>query len=240
MKSIIAKSSMLAALVAMPALASAQDKVEASVGADLVSSYVWRGAKLDNASVQPAASLSYKGFTLGAWGSIGLINNSKDELYKEFDLTLSYTTGGFTVGVTDYYIIPSDNDNRYFMYEAHKTSHVFEVNVGYDFGVLSVNWYTNFAGCDGINEDGDRAYSSYFELAAPFKLGGLDWTAAVGAVPYCTDFYDDGVSDFAVTNITLTASKDIKITESFSLPLFGSITANPHTSDIYFTAGVSF
>lgn len=233
---------MVAALVAMPMFASAQDKVEASVGADLVSSYVWRGAKLDNASIQPAASLSYKGFTLGAWGSIGLMKDSEKDPYKEFDLTLSYTTGGFTVGVTDYYIVGGGPDKRYFMYEAHKTSHVFEVNVGYDFGVLSVNWFTNFAGADGLNDDGDRAYSSYFEIAAPFKLGGLDWSAAVGAVPFTTSFYDGsegGVSDFAVTNVTLTASKEIKITESFSLPLFGSITANPHTSDIYFTAGVS-
>lgn len=231
----------MAAMATVPALMSAQDKVEASVGVDLVSSYIWRGAKLDNASVQPSVSLGYKGFTLGAWGSIGLMKDSGSDAYKEFDLTLSYTTGGFTIGISDYYILPTtSSDTRYFVYDAHKTAHVFEANVGYDFGVCSVNWYTNFTGADGVNSDGDRAYSSYFEVAAPFKLGGLDWTAAVGAVPYCTSFYDDGVDGFAVTNITVKAAKDIKITPSFSLPLFGAITANPHTSDVYFTAGLSF
>ena len=36
-------------------------------------------------------------------------------------------------------------------YSAHQTSHVFEANVGYDFGPHALNWYTNFAGNDGVN-----------------------------------------------------------------------------------------
>ena len=57
------------------------------------------------------------------------------------------------------------------------------LNIGYDFGFLSLQWYTNFAGNDGLNSNGDRAYSSYFELSAPFRLGGLDWSASLGVVP---------------------------------------------------------
>ena len=37
---------------------SAQDEVEANVSADIVSNYVWRGAKLDDAAIQPSAGLS--------------------------------------------------------------------------------------------------------------------------------------------------------------------------------------
>ena len=44
----------------------AQDKVEASVGADLVSGYIWRGQDLGGASIQPAAGISYKGFSCSA------------------------------------------------------------------------------------------------------------------------------------------------------------------------------
>ena len=40
--------------------------------------------------------------------------------------------------------------NKYFKYGAHSTAHVFEAQVGYDFGPLAVNWYTNFAGADGV------------------------------------------------------------------------------------------
>ena len=58
-----------------------------------------------------------------------------------------------------------------FLLIRHENSHVFEANVGYDFSSSCLNWYTNFAGNDGLNKDGDRAYSSYVEATAPFKLG---------------------------------------------------------------------
>lgn len=217
--------------MAMPFTAKAQDKVEASVGADLVSGYIWRGQDLGGVSLQPSASIAYKGFSLGAWGSVGL--ESSDT--KEFDLTLGYSTGGFSVSVTDYWF---NGGPGYFHYGAYNTSHVFEAQVGYDFGPLAVNWYTNFAGADGVNKDGDRAYSSYIALAAPFKLGGLDWTAEIGATPWATDFY--GANGFAVCDISLGVAKDIKITDSFSLPLFAKATWNPRSEGAYFVVGLSF
>lgn len=225
----------LAVMLSVAAVsASAQDKLTAEVSADVVSSYIWRGQKLGDAAVQPGLSLGYKGFSLGAWGSVP-VTNTEDS--KEFDLTLSYTTGGLTVGVTDYYI--SGDGGRYFMYEAHRTLHTFEANVGYDFGILSVNAYVNFAGADGVNKDGDRAYSTYVQVDAPFKLGGLDWNATVGAVPTPTDFYADA-HDFAVTNVSLSATKDVKLSNTFSLPVTLAVTANPSADKCYFTAAIHF
>ena len=162
--------------MAVPATSIAQDKVEASVGADLVSGYIWRGQDLGGVSIQPSLSVAYKGFSLGAWGSAGI--ESADT--KELDLTLGYSTGGFSISVTDYWF---NGGPGYFHYGTHHTSHVFEAQIGYDFGPLAVNWYTNFAGDDGVDKDGDRAYSSYISVAAPFTLGGLDWTAEIGATP---------------------------------------------------------
>lgn len=161
--------------------ANAQDKVEGSVSADVVSRYVWRGQALGDAAIQPSAGLSYKGFSLSAWGSYGFLNTQDA---KEFDLTLAYTKGGFNVGVTDYWFSYYGEDNKYFEYRAHDTKHVWEANIGYDFGPLAIQWYTNFAGADGCNKSGDRAYSSYVQLSAPFTLASCDWTATVGAVPY--------------------------------------------------------
>ena len=161
-----------------PSAMLAQDKVEASVGADLVSGYIWRGQDLGGVSIQPSLGISYKGLSLGAWGSVGF--ESTDT--KEFDLTLGYSTGGFSVSVTDYWFNTQVATNKYFKYGAHSTAHVFEAQVGYDFGPLAVNWYTNFAGADGVKENGKRAYSSYLALSAPFKLGGLDWAVDLGMV----------------------------------------------------------
>ena len=194
--------------MAVPATSIAQDKVEASVGADLVSGYIWRGQDLGGVSIQPSLSV------------------------------------GFSISVTDYWF---NGGPGYFHYGTHHTSHVFEAQIGYDFGPLAVNWYTNFAGADGVNKDGDRAYSSYISLAAPFKLAGLDWTAEIGATPWANDFYNvsadpeySGSDGFAVCDISLGASKEIKITDSFSVPSFAKVTVNPRTEGAYFVFGLSF
>ena len=215
--------------------ALAQDKVEATISGDLVSSYIWRGQDCGDVSIQPTLGVSYKGLSLTAWGSVGL-SNSDDT--KELDLTLSYTTGGFNIGITDYWFnVGLDPENRYFKYDAHGTNHVFEANIGYDFVYASLQWYTNFAGNDGVNKNGKRAYSSYFEVNVPFKLATVDWSATVGVVPYATSFYNEWTSGFSVINIALNASKDIKITDSFSIPLFAKVIGNPRTQKGYFVLG---
>lgn len=240
MSGLVKRAAFMAA-VAIPLAAGAQDnKFDASVGADVVSGYVWRGQNLGSAAIQPSVSVSYEGITLGAWGSYGIADATDT---KELDLTLSYTTGGLTLGVTDYWFSGAERRDRYFLYDAHETAHVFEANVGYDFGVFSLNWFTNFAGSD-YRPDGHRAYSSYLEIAAPFRLGGLSWTAAAGCVPFksaatYTDSAGEPVGVFAVTNVTVGVKKDVKVTEAFSLPLFASLTANPCSGKMYMTFGLS-
>ena len=146
----------------------AQENVETTICGDVVSSYIWRGQDLGNVSLQPNLGIGYKGLSLTAWGSVGLSDPSDT---KEFDLTLSYAIGGLNIGVTDYWFNNGlDPENRYFKYDAHGTNHVVEANIGYDFGLASLQWYTNFAGNDGVNKDGKRAYSSYVELTVPSLL----------------------------------------------------------------------
>lgn len=211
----------------------AQDEVEATISGDIVSQYIWRGQDLGNAAIQPTLGIAYKGLSLSAWGSYGIANSDDT---KELDLTLTYTIGGFNIGITDYWTNDGgDPDARYLKYEAHSTNHVFEANVGYDFGFASLQWYTNFAGDDGLNKNGKRAYSSYFEAVVPFCLAGVDFTATAGAVPYATDFY--GTSGFAVTNLSLRATKDIKVTDRFSIPIFGEVTGNPCSRKAFMVFG---
>ena len=188
----------------------AQNTIESTVSADVVSKYVWRGLELGDVAVQPTLGVGYKGLSLTAWGSYGLSN--KDDV-KEFDLTLGYTIGGLNIGITDYWFSEGlDPDARYFKFDAHGTNHLFEANIGYDFGSVALQWYTNFAGNDGTNKSGKRAYSSYMEASVPFRLAMVDWTATVGAVPYATTTY--GTNGFAVTNLSLRATKDIRVTDS--------------------------
>ena len=56
-------------------------EITIDAGADIVSTYVWRGLYVGPASIQPGISLSSGGFTLGVWGS-----SSFDSSWREFDL----------------------------------------------------------------------------------------------------------------------------------------------------------
>jgi hypothetical protein len=213
--------------------ALAQDRVETTIAADFVNEYIWRGLKSGDVSVQPTLGVGYKGLSLTAWGSYGLSN--KDDV-KELDLTLAYSTGGLNIGITDYWFSEGlDPDARYFKYDAHGTNHLFEANIGYDFGPVALQWYTNFAGNDGLNKSGKRAYSSYFEASVPFRLATVDWTATAGAVPFATTTY--GTTGFAVTNLSVRAAKEIRVTDSFAIPIFGQIVANPCAQKAYLVFG---
>ena len=205
--------------------------VEAALGVDLVNQYIWRGQDLGDVSLQPTLGISWKGLSLSAWGNVGISDFSDD---KELDLTLAYSIKGFNVGITDYWF----SQGSYFQYKSGKTTHIWEANVGYDFGFLSLQWYTNFAGNDGTNKDSKRAFSSYFELAAPFRLGGLDWSASLGIVPWATTSYNS--NGFCVTNVSLRATKDFVIKEKYHLPVYAGLIANPRNEKVYLLFGVAF
>ena len=207
-----------------------ESKFEASVGADVVSSYIWRGAKLDGAAIQPSLSVGYGGLSLGAWGSASIVGSN----YKEIDFTLSYAVGGLTAMVNDYWC--ASDEVEYFDY-TDTTPHTLELGLTYDFGFLSIGWYTNVWGAMGVKSNGDDAYSSYLEVAAPFKFGGLDWQAALGITPWETDYY--GAEGFALVNVSLSATKEIEF-EKFTLPVFTQLTANPTDKKLFMTVGISF
>ena len=71
-------------MVSGASVMTAQDNVEATVSADVVSDYIWRGTNCGNAAFQPTRGISYKGLSLTGWGSVGIVNSGDT---KEFDLT---------------------------------------------------------------------------------------------------------------------------------------------------------
>lgn len=225
---------MMAVMTALTFHASAQDKVEVSVRADMVSNYIWRGDKISEAAIQPTLGVSYKGFSFSAFGSYALMGSNQN---KEIDLTAAYKIGSFEVGVNDYFCV--DDDTPYFFYKAGETSHVFEAFASYDFGLLSLLWGANFAGADARNENGKPVHTSYIEVSAPFNLGGLNWRATLGVVPYGAkyQYYATVAEGFAVTNVGLKASKNLQITPTFKLPIFAEMIGNPSTRKLYFIFG---
>jgi len=211
----------------------AQSNIETSLKADFVSNYIWRGQNLGHVSLQPELSVGWKGLSLAVWGNVALNGHKEDN--NEINLTLSYLTGGLSFGIIDYW---NDEYNEpFFYFKKDGKGHAFEGFACYDFGPLSVSWQTFFAGNDYQEADGKRTFSSYFEIVAPFQLVTCDWEAEAGLVPWASDYY--ATSGFSVTNLSIRATKGIKITNSFSLPLFVQIVANPASRDLHLVAGLT-
>lgn len=193
------------------------------IGGDLVSAYIWRGTQLGTGpAVQPYLSYSIGGFEIGGWGSYSFGASS----FAEADIYLSYGFGfGLSIGVTDYYL----PGLKYGDYSVDNGSHAFEINLGYEIKGFSIaaNYIVNEAG--GIGSAGNDLY---FEAGYSFSYFGIH----VGA----GDGWHTSTGKFEVTNIGLTAAKDIKITDKFSLPLSGAVIWNPQTEQFHVVVGLSF
>ena len=236
MKTITFKRTVLSAtalLMSFSVFAQEEKKFEIAPAADLVSSYVWRGMYQTGPAIQPSLSMSYAGLSLTAWGSTDFSSSSDETKAKEFDLTLGYGIGGFSIAVTDYWW--SGEGARYGRYS---TDHYFEGTIGYNFGEkfpLSLTWSTMFAGGDKNPENGDRYYSSYFEAAYDVNVWGISFQPAVGISPYKSQYSDV----FGLNSISLKASKEIKLSESFSLPVFTQVIAAPEHDNVFLVFGIS-
>ena len=75
------------------------------------------------------------------------------------------------------------------------------------------------------------------EVNVPFKLSAIEWTATAGAVPSASTEY--GTTGFAVTNLALKATKEIKVTDTFSVPIFAQVAANPCSQKAYLVLGIT-
>ena len=224
-----------------PSLKAQEKKgVSFQVSGDVVSSYVWRGAYNAGASIQPTLGMSIGNFSFTAWGSKEI-----SDTHKEIDLTAAYSFGKFGIAVTDYWWDgekignehAEETNNNYFHFDNHTTAHYIEAGLNYKISEnfpLSIAWNTLFWGADKKG-NGDQNYSSYVELNYPFEVKGIALNATLGISPYDSDLY--GVSSFAVCNLALGATKDIKISSSFSLPLFAKLIFDPAHEDTHMVLG---
>ena len=224
-------------LMTVLAIGTVKAQIEISAGADFVSSSTWRGMYLAGASVQPTLELSSGNFTIGAWGSMDIASQET----KEVDLSVSYAFGAFTVGITDYWW-NGENAFDYFNFKKNATSHILEANLSYAHeSGFSLAWNTMFAGTEDKDADGDRIFSTYVEAGYAFDVNGVGLEAALGFSPWKPNYmYATTTDKFAVTNVSLTASKTIGVTEKFSLPVFSQLIFNPAKEDVFLVFGVSF
>ncbi len=182
---------------------------------------MWRGVAYGGPSIQPYVDFTSGGLSIGAWGSQSFDGG------QEMDLYLSYGFDfGLSFGLTDYYY---PGTNWFEFADTAIGAHGFELNLGYEIGGFSAaaNYILNQAGGAGT-AGGDL----YFELG--YSFGILDVFAGAG------DGWHSSDGEFAVCNLGVGASKELKITDSYSLPVFGQVILNPDTEQFYIVAGFSF
>ena len=189
------------ALISSAVLAGPVSAQSASIGADIVSRYVWRGLEV------------------GAWGSYSISASGAGANENDLWATYTYETASgasFGVGMTDYYF-PSPRAEGY----RDADSHTQEVSVAVSGSeAFPVSLYA------GLVLDNDKPV--YFEASVPFMVGDVELGFHAGAVSGESAFY--ATEGFALVNLGITASKELTITDSFAPPVSVSYIVNPADS----------
>jgi hypothetical protein len=185
------------------------------IGADVVSSYVWRGGELgDSPAIQPALSYTFPGIgvVVGAWGSYA-VKDTAGSRYKEVDLYATVPVGPLSLTVTDYYVVPAAStglSSRTFDFTSDGPN-VVELSVGYAKDNLSLLAAINIAGNEGDATNGVKN-AKYFE--AGYKFYDKDGYTAKGVVGIGDeDYYGDQYlvkknDNIALVNTGISVSKD--------------------------------
>ena len=158
---------------------------EVTIGADVVSRYVWRGTDYGNAAaVQPSIETTIGPVALGAWGSWSISPGPADASGNECDLYASTTVGPVGLTLTDYFFPAYAGTDSLLNIDIH----VFELSAGADVGPVSL--------LAASNVSGDDDNSTYLELTyGAFSLG-------LGNGAYSTD------GESAPVSLGISASRD--------------------------------
>jgi uncharacterized protein (TIGR02001 family) len=205
-----------------------------SLGADIVSRYIWRGTDFgESASIQPALTFSYEGLQVGSWASYAVDPSAAG--VNEHDLWASYTfstehAGSFGAGVTDYYF--PNAGAAFFDFDGDGAgAHWIEPFVSYT-GPSS--FPLSLYGGMFVHNDPDN--SIYLQATYPFAVDGVTLALTAAASGGESALY--GTDKFGIVMTGLTASRALPITESFSLPLYVSYIVNPYREKSILVFGV--
>jgi hypothetical protein len=196
---------------------------------DFMSRYIWRGEEYGKAaSVQPGLSATWKGLTLGAWGAYTFTGPG----IQESDFYLSKDFGPLTLAVWDYWSFCDTSATDFLNYSENSTSHLLEFQAlisggeHLPFNILGSYFFYG----------ADTSKSSYFELQYQYSFGSSDLLLFAGFQAK-GDYY---ASKANFVNIGCTISKELAVSDRWSLPVNVSLIVNPDRKNVYLVAGLTF
>lgn len=243
-------SVLVAAMFAVVMSAKAEVEFAYEAGAELVSSYIWRGMYNGGLSFQPDVEVGFNAldeaiqFRGGVWASVGAsdwkfktngieipdVYNPNTYFMPEIDFIASVSAYGASVGFNEYYYCDDGS--------THNSEIWFGYNFDHFFGQGAyINWYTVVGGADKVLEtdlkkiaNGQlerQAFSTYIELGYDYTFEdyGLTLGAQLGMSPWESPLY--GNDKFAVVNIALNIHKEWEVGPC-TLDLFATGSLNPN------------
>jgi len=217
------------------------------VGADVVSSYLWRGQNLGGISIQPSLTFGWRGLYASAWGNIGAYNWTFEELNPELDITIGYDNYGLQLDLTHFYYFGGEAyfPKGGFAAQEIESSSTMEAHAGFHLGdlvesvPLSIDWYTTIYGADCYeNEAGEwqRAWSTYIQVGYTFNLPlGIGLTTNVGFTPWRGMYsnYEEvwkNAKTVAINNIHVRAERYFEL-KDIELGIWGECMLNCYGLD---------
>jgi hypothetical protein len=190
-----------------------QNVVAQDFGADIVSSYVWRGWEADGtASVQPYVAHSIgENIEVGVWSSYSLAEGG-----VELDPYVSANIGPVSVTATNYTYFQGSDFGPFDFESGDASLTGLEISGSTQLGPVSL--------LAGYFLDGEDMY-----IEAGFNLAGLDLAVGMGDNGYNSE--DDGM---ALVNVSIAYEKSIG-----SLPAFGQLVYNPEQDAMFVVFGIS-
>lgn len=226
----------------------AQNNCSFDFGADFVSRYIWRGAEFGAVGNQPATphlqpygaftyTMGKSSLSLGFWASYGL-----DSKYSENDLYINYSVesniGTISLTVSDYYYPYLDGEfSEFSNFDGDGNgAHTIEFNLSY---TLPGKYPFSFMVSSNVHNDVPDNESLYFQVSYPFTVSKVDLNVFVGAANGRSVWHSITSDDFEFINVGFSASKSIKITDDYSIPLGMEWIYNPHLEKSYLVIKVS-
>ncbi len=221
------------------------------VGADIVSSYIWRGQNLGGLSLQPSITLGWQGVYLSGWWNVGADNWRFQNFNPEMDLTVGFDRWGAQVDLTHYYYFGGESflaGNCDMTIEDNAARSTMELHAGFHLGdivenvPLYIDWYTTVLGGDGYLTDPNdantlkRAYSTYIQIGYDFELPfGTIIAARVGLTPWRGAYsrYEEvwkNAGTVALTNLNLRVEHAFELGD-FTLSVFAEGMLNCYGID---------
>ena len=240
-----------AAMVAAVMTAKAEVEFAYDAGAEIVSSYIWRGQYNGGLSFQPDLEIGFNAmddaieFRAGVWANIGASDwgfrknlpyiddyNPNTYFVPEVDFMAHVTAYGASLGYNAYYYCNDGSDHTSELWFGYNFSHFFGEKAG-----AYINWYTTVGGGGDLKPETDlkqiaqgqlerQAFSTYIELGYDYTFEeiGLTLGAQIGLSPWESPLY--GNEKFAATNISLKINEEWEL-DHVTFDLFAQASLNP-------------